>query len=79
MAGIVEFYSRNLASEAIRGMTQKAKVGGTPGWAPMGYLNTRRRNDEGREIRVVVVDPDRARSSNGRSRPTPPASGRSAP
>lgn len=30
MAGIAEFYSRNLATEALKGMTQKAKVGGTP-------------------------------------------------
>jgi site-specific DNA recombinase len=60
MAGIAEFYSRNLGTEALKGMTQKAKVGGTPGRAYVGYLNTRRRNDEGREVRVVVVDPDRA-------------------
>jgi site-specific DNA recombinase len=60
MAGIAEFYSRNLATEAIKGMTQKAKVGGTPGRAPIGYLNTRRRNEDGREVRVVVVDPERA-------------------
>jgi site-specific DNA recombinase len=60
MAGIAEFYSRNLATESTKGMTQKAKVGGTPGRAHIGYLNTRRRNDEGREVRVVVVDPDRA-------------------
>lgn len=60
MAGIAEFYSRNLATEALKGMTQKAKVGGTPGRAPIGYLNEGRRNEEGREIRVVVVDPDRA-------------------
>jgi site-specific DNA recombinase len=60
MAGIAEFYSRNLATEALKGMTQKAKAGGTPGRAPIGYLNTRRRID-GREARVVMVDPDRAR------------------
>jgi site-specific DNA recombinase len=59
MAGIAEFYSRNLATEALKGMTQKAKVGGTPGRAAIGYLNTRRRID-GREVRVVVVDPERA-------------------
>jgi site-specific DNA recombinase len=59
MAGIAEFYSRNLATEALKGMTQKAKVGGTPGRAPIGYLNTRRRI-EGREVRVVVIDPERA-------------------
>ncbi len=60
MAGIAEFYSRNLATEALKGMTQKAKVGGTPGRAPIGYINVGRRNDEGREIRVVVIDPERA-------------------
>src|SRR5262249_45547142 len=60
MAGIAEFYSKNLASEALKGMTQKAKDGGTPGRAPIGYLNTRRRI-EGREVRTVVVDPQRAR------------------
>ena len=60
MAGIAEFYSRNLATEALKGMTQKAKAGGTPGRAPIGYLNTRRRID-GREVRVVMVDPERAR------------------
>lgn len=30
MSSIAEFYSRNLANEAIKGMTQKAKSGGTP-------------------------------------------------
>ncbi len=59
MAGIAEFYSKNLATEALKGMTQKAKVGGTPGRAPIGYLNTRRRID-GREVRTVEVDPERA-------------------
>ena len=60
MAGMAEYYSRNLATEALKGMTQKAKVGGTPGRAPIGYLNIGRRNEDGREVRVVVVDPDRA-------------------
>ncbi len=59
MAGIAEFYSRNLATEALKGMTQKAKVGGTPGRAPVGYLNTRQRI-EGREVAIVIVDPERA-------------------
>jgi len=60
MAGIAEFYSRNLATEALKGMTQKAKTGGTPGKAPLGYLNIGRRID-GREVRIVAVDPDNAR------------------
>jgi DNA invertase Pin-like site-specific DNA recombinase len=59
MATIAEFYSSNLAMEAKKGMRQKAKSGGTPGLAPLGYLNTRIRVD-GREVRTVIVDPDRA-------------------
>lgn len=59
MAGIAEFYSRNLATEVVKGMAQKAKVGGTPGRAPVGYLNVRRTID-GREVRLVELDPDRA-------------------
>ena len=59
MAGISEFYSRNLATEALKGMTQKAQMGGTPGRAPIGYLNVTRRV-ESREIRTIAVDPDRA-------------------
>ena len=59
MATIAEFYSSNLALEAKKGMRQKAKLGGTPGLAPLGYLNVRERI-EGREIRTVVIDPERA-------------------
>ena len=60
MAGIAEFYSKNLATETMKGMTQKAISGGTPGRAPLGYLNARRRGDDGREIRTVIPDPERA-------------------
>jgi hypothetical protein len=59
LAGIAEFYSTNNGAEALKGMTQKARVGGTPGMAPIGYLNVREIVD-GREIRTVAVDPDRA-------------------
>ena len=59
MATIAEFYSSNLALEAKKGMRQKAKLGGTPGLAPLGYLNVRQRI-EGREIRTVAIDPERA-------------------
>jgi site-specific DNA recombinase len=60
MSGIAEFYSRNLATESKKGMLQKAKNGGTPGMAPFGYRNVRARTDEGREIRTVEVDLERA-------------------
>lgn len=39
MSTIAEFYSRNLANEVAKGMTQKAATGGTVGRAPIGYLN----------------------------------------
>jgi site-specific DNA recombinase len=58
MSSIAEFYSRNLANEVIKGTTQKAKNGGTPGRAPVGYLNVRT-FENGRESRTVEVDPDR--------------------
>ena len=58
MSSIAEFYSRNLASEVIKGSEQKARAGGTIGKAPTGYLNVRKVVD-GREIRTVDVDPER--------------------
>ena len=59
MAVFAEHYSLNLAREATKGMRQKAKMGGTPNKAPVGYLNVRDRVN-GREIRTVIVDPDRS-------------------
>ncbi len=60
MSTIAEFYSQNLATESRKGMLQKAKGGGTPGMAPFGYLNVRQRTEDGREIRTVIIDPERA-------------------
>lgn len=59
MSSIAEFYSRNLATEVIKGSVQKAKNGGTPGKAPVGYLNVRHMVN-GLEGRTVEVDPERA-------------------
>lgn len=59
VAANAEFYSANLAAEARKGQVQKAKMGGTPTKAPLGYLNVRKMI-EGREIRTVEVDPERA-------------------
>src|SRR5262249_1183204 len=56
---LAEFYSRNLATEVIKGSTEKAKNGGTIGKAPLGYRNVRRIED-GRELRTVQLDPERA-------------------
>jgi site-specific DNA recombinase len=58
MSSIAEFYSRNLANEVMKGTVQKAKNGGTPGRAPIGYRNVRRIVD-GREVRTVEIDPER--------------------
>lgn len=60
MSSIAEFYSQNLAAESKKGMRQKVKGGGTAGMAPFGYVNTRERTDDGREVRTVALDPDRA-------------------
>jgi len=58
LSGMAEFYSGNLALEVLKGLTQKAKAGGTPGKAPLGYLNVRKM-ENGAELRTVEVDPER--------------------
>ena len=60
MSSIAEFYSRNLATEVTKGLTQKVAQGGTPMRAPIGYLNVRKTDENGREVRTVEVDPERA-------------------
>ncbi|GAA1109122.1 hypothetical protein GCM10009605_49690 [Nocardiopsis composta] len=59
MASIAEFYSLNLAQEVTKGLVQKATIGGTPHRAPIGYLNVRTIDANGREVREVRLDPDR--------------------
>ena len=59
MAGMAEYYSANLASEVLKGTRQKARGGGTPYLAPVGYMNVGQ-FVEGREVRTVVPDPERA-------------------
>ncbi len=60
LASIAEFYSLNLAQEVLKGMTQKASIGGTPMMAPLGYLNVRTTDDQGREVRDIEVDRERS-------------------
>ena len=60
MSTIAEFYSRNLANEVSKGMTQKAATGGTVARAPIGYLNVHKRDELGRDVPTVAPDPDRA-------------------
>jgi site-specific DNA recombinase len=59
MAAIAEFYSKNLAHETKKGLYEKARRGGTPGYAPLGYLNAATRV-EGREVKAIDFDPERA-------------------
>ena len=56
---MAEFYSANLALEIKKGMSQKAKLGGWPSVAPLGYQNVRE-NIAGREVAHIVTDPERA-------------------
>jgi site-specific DNA recombinase len=60
MSSIAEFYSRNLANEVVKGMTQKVRSGGTVSKAPLGYRNIRTTDSEGREMRTVAIDEERA-------------------
>ena len=56
---MAEFYSANLASEIKKGMSQKAKMGGWPHAAPLGYRNVRETMSS-RQVAHIVVDPERA-------------------
>ncbi len=56
---MAEFYSANLASEIKKGQDQKAKLGGFPHGAPLGYLNLREVIG-GRPVARIVPDPERA-------------------
>jgi site-specific DNA recombinase len=60
-AADAEFYSEVLSEEVKRGLYQKAKLGGTPGPAPIGYLNVQERDEAtGRYVATVELDADRA-------------------
>jgi site-specific DNA recombinase len=59
MAGFAQYYSDNLAAEVLKGMSSKAKKGGTPFKAPLGYLNFTEFMD-GVRVSSILVDPDRA-------------------
>ena len=59
LASFAEYYSQNLAKEVVKGATEKAKRGGTPGRAPLGYLNVREIVN-GYEVRTIALDSDRA-------------------
>jgi site-specific DNA recombinase len=60
LASFAEYYSRNLANEVLKGATEKAKRGGTPGRARVGYLNVREQLPQGGEVRTIALDSERA-------------------
>ena len=75
LAAVNAMRSRDDAEKVKLGMKRKAATGGTNGKAPIGYLNVFTRVD-GREIRTVEVDADRADWSGWAFAATPPATTR---
>lgn len=59
LASFAEYYSNNLASEIMKGLTRKHEQGGTPFKPPIGYLSKRELVGS-QDIRSVTVDPVRA-------------------
>ena len=57
MSSIAEFYSRNLAAEAMKGATQKAQPRRDSGEGT-DRLPQRARLDNGHENRTIAVDPE---------------------
>lgn len=58
---MAEFYSANLAMETRKGMGQKAKKGGWPYTAPVGYTNIREERGEGKRGEAKIIpDPEMA-------------------
>jgi hypothetical protein len=59
MAAIAEHYSRTFPTKLRRAWSKKVRRGGTPNYAPLGYLNHTERVN-GVEVKTVIFDPDRA-------------------
>lgn len=59
LTAINAYYSRDLAVKITDGRITKARLGGTPGKVPLGYLN-KREWDGANDIRYVEVDDERA-------------------
>ena len=56
---MAEFYSANLAAEIKNGLSEKAKQGGFPHGAPLGYVNLRE-VIAGHQVARIVPDAERA-------------------
>jgi len=59
LATFAEYYSNNLASEIMKGLTRKHEQGGTPFKPPIGY-ESKRELMGAQDIRSVILDPVRA-------------------
>lgn len=59
MAAVAAGRRLEIAEDVKRGIHRKAKVGGTPYRAPIGYVHVTK-IEGGREIRDIALDPDRA-------------------
>lgn len=57
---IAEFYSATSPTRFRQGHEPEGTTGNVNARAPIGYLNVRKRDELGREMRVVEPDPDRA-------------------
>jgi site-specific DNA recombinase len=54
-----QYESMKTGRNVSRGLQQKAKDGGTYGWARLGYLNDVERLPDGRQVASVSLDPER--------------------
>jgi site-specific DNA recombinase len=59
LASFAEYYSNNLATEIMKGLTRKHEQGGTPFKPPIGY-ESRRTLVGSQDIRTVILDESRA-------------------
>ncbi len=53
------YQSEKNSEDLIYKMAQKAIIGGTPGWIPMGYLNVSEQV-EGHKVNTIALDPERS-------------------
>jgi site-specific DNA recombinase len=54
-----QYESMKTGRNVKNGLYQKAKLGGTYGWAPIGYVNDIDRLPDGRQVASVALDPQR--------------------
>lgn len=78
MSSIAEFYSRNLATEVVKGLSQKAAQGGTVTKAPIGYATSACATTLGGKYAPSRSTRSVRGWSGGRSRCSPPVTGRRA-